>query len=200
MRHFHCVKMLVTMLLFAAGLAGCQNFDPEQLDFLNLNSKKPLPGDRKPLFADGVPGVTQGIPPEYLRGNVEQQTGAAVDVPQTPAAQPGAVADGVSAPNARTAVAEPATEAKPETAATPKPKPKPKRRVVRRTPATAPTRATTQKSDPQGQKPASWPEQAQARPQPASQPASQAQAPWPAPAQDGVAPWPSAPPAGTFSK
>ena len=34
-----------------------------------FNSKKKLPGDRKPVFPQGVPGVAQGIPQELVKGN-----------------------------------------------------------------------------------------------------------------------------------
>ena len=43
---------------FALPLGGCVNFDPADWfagDW--FNTKKPLPGERKPLFPDGVPGV-----------------------------------------------------------------------------------------------------------------------------------------------
>ena len=41
----------------------------DKLDVFDLNEKKKLPGERKELFPEGVPGVTQGIPPEYMKGN-----------------------------------------------------------------------------------------------------------------------------------
>ena len=31
-------------------------------------SKKPLPGERRPVFNSGVPGVAQGVPPELVKG------------------------------------------------------------------------------------------------------------------------------------
>ena len=34
-----------------------------------FNTKKKLPGDRKPVFPEGVPGVAQGIPPDLVKGN-----------------------------------------------------------------------------------------------------------------------------------
>jgi hypothetical protein len=36
-------------------------------------SKKPLPGERRAVFPEGVPGVQQGVPPELMRGT--QQAG-----------------------------------------------------------------------------------------------------------------------------
>ena len=44
-------------------LAGCSsgNFDPTDLmDW--FDTKKKLPGERKPVFPEGVPGVEQGVP------------------------------------------------------------------------------------------------------------------------------------------
>ncbi len=41
----------------------------DKLDIFGLSEKKKLPGERKDLFPGGVPGVTQGIPPEYMKGN-----------------------------------------------------------------------------------------------------------------------------------
>ena len=60
------------LIALSGALAGCSggmgNFDPSDLlDF--LDSKKKLPGDRKPVFPEGVPGVSQGIPPEFVKGN-----------------------------------------------------------------------------------------------------------------------------------
>ena len=38
-----------------------------------LDTKKKLPGERKPVFPEGVPGLEQGVPKELYKGNVEQQ-------------------------------------------------------------------------------------------------------------------------------
>ena len=52
-------------------LAGCDSFDPldklSELDIMGT-SKKPLPGERRPVFDAGVPGVPQGVPPEMVKG------------------------------------------------------------------------------------------------------------------------------------
>jgi hypothetical protein len=92
------VVLLVSLLAIGPVLAGCSNFDPDSLDVFGLNEKKKLPGERKELFPGGVPGVTQGIPPQYVQGNQ-----------QTP-----------EAPQASAAAAPPAEEAKPKA----KPKPR----------------------------------------------------------------------------
>src|SRR5438552_9956831 len=70
-------RLIATAVLIAlsGALAGCGstgNFDPsDMLDF--LDTKKKLPGDRKPVFPEGVPGVEQGVPKELYRGSAQQQ-------------------------------------------------------------------------------------------------------------------------------
>jgi outer membrane biosynthesis protein TonB len=173
MRAMHRVVMLAVFAAFATALAGCSNFDPDKLDVFGLNEKKKLPGERKEMFPGGVPGVTQGIPPEYMKGNQPAPDTALAPAPGTPAAA-AAEAD------KKTAAVEP------EPKAEPKPKRKPKPRTVSQPPAqSAPQNAQ--------QQPAPWPQQQQQAPQ---------QAPWPGQAQrQGTAsdPWPSSPP-GTVAR
>ena len=69
MRRMHRIVLLAGLVALAPVLAGCENFDMDKLDVFGLNEKKKLPGDRKPVFPEGVPGVTQGIPPEFVKGN-----------------------------------------------------------------------------------------------------------------------------------
>jgi len=38
-----------------------------------FNTKKPLPGERKAMFPTGVPGVSQGVPPELVEGYNEPE-------------------------------------------------------------------------------------------------------------------------------
>jgi hypothetical protein len=59
----------VAFIALASMLAGCESFDFDKLDVFNLNEKKKLPGERKALFPEGVPGVTQGVPPELVKGH-----------------------------------------------------------------------------------------------------------------------------------
>lgn len=152
-------RVVPLILLLAVGpvLAGCSNFDPDNLDVFGLNEKKKLPGERKELFPSGVPGVTQGIPPEYLKGN--QPT------PETAQTSPDA-----AAAQAKTAAAAPAEEAKP------KAKPKPRT-------ASRPTRVTVQPAA-QQQQSAPWPEPQQQQQQSSQSPwpapsQSSSTAPWP---------------------
>src|SRR5512144_3384652 len=69
MRTIHRVVLLTTLATFASALTACSNFDLDKLDVFGLNEKKKLPGERKDVFPGGVPGVTQGIPPEFVKGN-----------------------------------------------------------------------------------------------------------------------------------
>jgi hypothetical protein len=81
MRRFARTAIVVAAL--SLGLAGCGNFDPT--DIFNsemLNPKKKLPGERKPVFPEGTPGISQGVPAELVKG-YQQPT-----EPEPVAAQP----------------------------------------------------------------------------------------------------------------
>src|SRR6267378_5755874 len=70
------------LIAFSGALGGCSSggFDPSDLlDF--LDTKKKLPGDRKPVFPEGVPGLEQGVPKDLYRGSRQQ-----VDDPNAQAA------------------------------------------------------------------------------------------------------------------
>jgi len=60
----------VVALTCGLGLAGCDSFDPldKFQDWDLMSSKKPLPGERRPVFPEGVPGVPQGVPPDMVKG------------------------------------------------------------------------------------------------------------------------------------
>lgn len=159
------------LVLAAPALSGCANFDPDNLDIFGLNEKKKLPGERKPLFPEGVPGVSQGIPPEYIKGN-----------------NPAPGADAASA-------IPPEPQASPQQAAAPAEaeKPKPKRTVKRAAPkaAAAPVTPVQSQSAPAAQAtsqqtttPAPWPAPAQGTTSSSS----------------GASAWPAAPASGTFQR
>ena len=64
------------LIALSGALAGCStglsNFDPSDLlDF--LDTKKKLPGERKPVFPDGVPGLEQGVPKELYKGSAQER-------------------------------------------------------------------------------------------------------------------------------
>jgi len=178
MRRMHRIVLLAGLVALAPVLAGCEDFDIDKFDFLHLNEKKKLPGDRKDLFPQGVPGVTQGIPPEYLKGNQPQP-----DTAQTPPAEPAnAAAPGdkatLPARSAKTAAVGPAAEPTPK----PKRKPKPRGQIT-----VQPAAQGQGQGQDNGQQPmAPWPNQTPQ--QPATGQSS------------NTAPWPSAPAPGTFSR
>ena len=174
----HRAVLVALLIGIAPVVAGCADgFDPDKLDFLGLNKKKPLPGERHALFPGGVPGVQQGIPAEYMKGNVAQQQQPGAAVPIEPL-KPEEV--------------QPAQTA--EKTAEEKPKPKPKKRVAAK-PKPVRVNVSQQPAQQPAQAAAPWPASA-----PAQQPAQQAGSPWPNEQQPAPAPWPSAPPPGTFSK
>src|SRR3954468_6193825 len=155
------------LVALSSALAGCGsmgNFDPSDLlDF--LDTKKKLPGERKPVFPDGVPGLEQGVPKDMYKGarQVDDPNAQAAAQPREP--PPGsksksAKSKGKQAPVAVSAApAEPAADpnAAPEeeggTAAAP-PAPPPKRIARKRTTApppdqsAAPATATQQSAAP----------------------------------------------------
>lgn len=72
-------RLIAAAVLAALGTAlaacsggGINNFDPsDMLDF--MDTKKKLPGERRPVFPEGVPGIEQGVPSDLYRGNAEHQ-------------------------------------------------------------------------------------------------------------------------------
>jgi hypothetical protein len=65
-------------------LSNCSSFDPTDIvDNIFASQKKPLPGERKALFPSGTPGVSQGLPPEWIKGY--QPPPAAETAQDTPA-------------------------------------------------------------------------------------------------------------------
>jgi hypothetical protein len=150
------------LIALSGALAGCSSgfgsWDPtDLLDF--LDTKKKLPGERKPVFPDGVPGLEQGVPKDLYKGNVEQQqqeqnaqaTAAAAAPPaEEPKPKHTAKSKGKSKQPATASTAPDAAQdpnAVPEedgsTAAAP-PAPKPKKTARRRTTAPPPDQTAAQ--------------------------------------------------------
>jgi predicted small lipoprotein YifL len=149
---------LAVLIALSGALAGCggggmSSFDPSDLlDF--LDTKKKLPGERKPVFPEGVPGLEQGVPKELYKGSRQEQidqqnaqaAAASAPPPEDPKSkraakgkQP-AAASRAPAPDAgQNAAADPdaAPEEDGSTAAAP-PAPKPKKIVRQRTTAPPP--------------------------------------------------------------
>ncbi|MDB5618034.1 hypothetical protein [Tardiphaga sp.] len=95
MRPVQRLVSAAVLIALSGALTGCGSmtgWDPsDMLDF--LDTKKKLPGDRKPVFPEGVPGLQQGVPKELYKGNVEQQqrdeaAAAAAAAAAPPAAEP----------------------------------------------------------------------------------------------------------------
>jgi cell division septation protein DedD len=169
MRRLPRFVLLAALVAFMPALAGCENMDFDKFDFLGLNKKKPLPGDRKPLFPEGVPGVSQGIPKEYTRSYIDQQQN---DATQTQPAAGETAASGAA--EKKTAAVEPAEKLKPK----PKPKRTAKHKAKPKPPATAATPANSSQA---AQQQSPWPTSGQQQ------------------QQQSQSPWPSTPPSGTFS-
>jgi hypothetical protein len=164
------------LIAFSGVLGGCSSggFDPSDLlDF--LDTKKKLPGDRKPVFPDGVPGLEQGVPKSLYKGAQDQ---ADVDPAAAAAAQPAPPADAKpkktakKKPAAATASTDPA--AAPEEDATAAAPPAPKKKIVRQ-------RTTTPPADQPADAQQSGAQPAQSAPQ-----TQQSAAPFPAPVPGGA--------------
>jgi hypothetical protein len=130
------IRSTIAVLLLALPLAGCGGgmfgggFDPTDM-FNFLDTKKPLPGDRKAVFPEGVPGVDRGIPQDMVRGNPANQQQQLQQDPQ--AGQPqGGQPQGAQPQQAAVAPTE-----QPVTRAAPPPSQRPKATAKRRS-VTAP--------------------------------------------------------------
>jgi len=177
------------LIALSGALAGCSsgfsNWDPSDLlDF--LDTKKKLPGERKPVFPDGVPGLEQGVPKELHKGSAQErldqqnaQATAAAAAPPPEAEEPKSKAAAKSKGKSKqpaTASTAPAAAPDPDaapledgsTAAAAAPKPK---KIVRR-------RTTAPPPDPS-----------------AAPSAPSAQSP-----QQSAAPFPAPMPSGTFAR
>jgi hypothetical protein len=146
------------LIAFTGVLGGCSSFDPsDMLDF--LDTKKKLPGDRKPVFPEGVPGLEQGVPREMYKGAQQQPDPNAPAVAALPAEPPpeakpakGAKSKKTKQPATAAAPAEaPAGEvdgeAQPE-AAPPAAAPPPKHKIVRRRTTAPPPDQPAQQAQP----------------------------------------------------
>src|SRR5215510_10807469 len=72
MRRPHRLIAAAVLIALSGALAGCSSFDPtDMLDW--LDTKKKLPGERKPVFPEGVPGLEQGVPKDLYKNNVDRQ-------------------------------------------------------------------------------------------------------------------------------
>jgi hypothetical protein len=180
MRRSQRLIAAAVLVSLSSALVGCSdsmsNWDPtDMLDW--LDTKKKIPGERKPVFPEGVPGLEQGVPKQLYKGASQEQINQQNAAAAAPAGAP-------KSKQAKSKSKQPATAegAAPEedgsTAAAP-PAPKPKKIVHRSTTAPPPDQQTAQPGQP-------------AQPAPAAQPA---QSP-----QQSAAPFPAPMPSGTFTR
>ena len=153
MRRSQRLIAAAVLIALSSALVGCSssiyNWDPtDMLDW--LDTKKKLPGERKPVFPDGVPGLEQGVPKDLYKDNVERQQqldqqnaqATAAAPPPPPVEEPKSKKTAKSkakqpATAATEPAADPAAEEDGSTTAAP-PAPKPKKIVRKRTTAPPP--------------------------------------------------------------
>lgn len=158
--------VLIAMSGILAGCASSSSFDPTDM-FDVFDTKKKLPGNREPVFPEGVPGLEQGVPKELYKENVDrqqlqQQQAAPVEAAPPPAAEPPKHRSSSRSRATKRRAAEPAREdaAAPEQqqeATTPPPAPKPAKRTVRHRSTTVPppdTETPAPQAQPQAAPPA----------------------------------------------
>ena len=177
MRRLQRLIAASVLVALSGAVAGCSSsfssWDPsDMLDW--IDTKKKLPGDRKPVFPEGVPGLEQGVPKQLYKGAAQQQE---IDRQSAQAAAAAAAPPPQDAKSKRaksksksqdTAGTDPAATPEEDGAAAAPQAPKPKKVVRQRTTAPPPDQP------------------ADAQP---AQPAQQSAAPFPAPL-----------PGGTFSR
>jgi hypothetical protein len=142
MRSLTCLVLAVVVAVAGPVLSACSSIP--DLDSLSemWETKKKLAGERKPVFPDGVPGVSSGVPPELVRGYREPESGR-VDPARVAAEE--AAGEGDAKPR------KPPSPQQRTAAAKPKPKPKP----------AADSSAQAQRQPPPAAQPAPWTPQQQ---------------------------------------
>ncbi len=87
---FNRVIVTAAVVALGLGLAACETSElsdkiQDKIQDMNLfgTDKKPLKGERKEVFPQGVPGVTQGVPPDLMPGGAQANA-----QPEQPPAQP----------------------------------------------------------------------------------------------------------------
>src|SRR5260370_3282015 len=100
MRRSQRLLAAAVVIALSGALAGCaggmSRFDSsDMLDW--LDTKKKLPGERKPVFPEGVPGLEQGVPQNLYRGSAQEQ----IDQQNAQAAAAAAAAPSVDEPKSK---------------------------------------------------------------------------------------------------
>src|SRR6516225_11125585 len=88
--YFFRAASAVALALLIAGCTKGGQFDPTELFSSDMfDTKKKLKGERSPVFPEGVPGATSGVPPDLVKGYQAppepQDADAAVPGPTPPA-------------------------------------------------------------------------------------------------------------------
>lgn len=178
---------IAVALVLARCTPGGQ-FDPTTIfDSDMFDTKTKLKGQREPLFPNGVPGATTGVPADLVKG---------YKAPDQGDADP----DAINPPPAAQAAASPQAQPEPKPKLKPKPKPTPKVAIghplepAQKPPSSTPTRIDIGAKGAPAQQPAQtdWPAP------PPTGTASQQNVAWPAPPPTGAAPqqdvaWPAPP-------
>jgi hypothetical protein len=140
---------VASTLSLALVLSNCSSFDPTDImDGLFASQKKPLQGERKPLFPQGTPGVSQGLPAELVKGyqpppaiDATQDAQAAPAQPKAKAKSKPKVAATPSANQSRSSAATvpaPASTGSAASPSSPWPDPPPARQSARQSAAPSP--------------------------------------------------------------
>lgn len=156
MRRSQRLIAAAVLAAISVALAGCSGggFDPtDMMDW--FDTKKKLPGERRPVFPEGVPGVEQGVPRDMYKGAHQQEPPPPVAEAPPPAPEP-------RKPAARSAAREADPFPKPVDEAHPPKMKKPKRRSTTvpdadGQPAQAPAPQQQAAPPPQQQQPSSFP-------------------------------------------
>jgi hypothetical protein len=153
MRRSQRLIAAAVLVSLSGALAGCSdrlsNWDPtDMLDF--LDTKKKIPGDRKPVFPEGVPGLEQGVPKQLYKGSaqeqIDQQNAQAAAAASAPAVAP--KSKQAKSKNKQPAAATDAASGEDGGANAAPPAPKPKKIVRQRTTAPPPDQQTAQPAQP----------------------------------------------------
>jgi hypothetical protein len=101
-------RLVLAVVVVAAGpvVSACSSLD--SLDPTEwFDTKKPITGERKPVFPEGVPGVSSGIPPELVKGYREPESGMTDPAKAAAEAAAGTDARPKKPPPQRTAAVKP---------------------------------------------------------------------------------------------
>jgi hypothetical protein len=153
MRRSQRLIAAAVLISLSGVLAGCadsmsklSDWDPtDMLDF--LDTKKKIPGERKPVFPEGVPGLEQGVPKQMYKGSAQEQ----IDQQNAQVAAASAAAAAPKSKQAKSKSKQPpadAASAEDGGANAAPPAPKPKKIVRQRTTAPPADQQTAQPAQP----------------------------------------------------